>query len=270
MIESTKGDLAAPRLDTLSVRSRVALSTAAQTAGNLLSAVISVAVLRLTTSHLGPTRYGYLTTVVAVISIFSLLADLGLTTITSRDIAQQPLAASRILSANLSLRICLSVGAAPVIIAVAYFVYPTERSNVVVGVAILSLDILLNAVSNTLLTYFAARTRNDVVALVLLVNKVVYLFAQALFTPTCSRISAPTLLVTSWEPCWRRFWLPDEGSSCVSTRRVGHRSYGNPFHSGSCRSSGMSISGLEASASRSSRNQLTSRFTGSVPDSSSC
>jgi O-antigen/teichoic acid export membrane protein len=172
------------RVDDLNIRSRIAFGTSVQVLGNVISAGISIIVLHVATKHLGPTRYGYLTTVVAIISIFSLLADLGLTTITTRDIVLHPAKVSEILGENLSFRIALSLLAIPVISGLAYAVYPTHRSTVVVGVILMSSDILANALTMTSLTYFGSRTRTDVIGFVLVYGKIVYLAAVLVATWT--------------------------------------------------------------------------------------
>ncbi len=168
------GRLPGRRTGPLSVRGRVLLSTVAQMAANILTALLAVIVLRVATSHLGPHRYGQLVTVITFVTICAIITDLGLNGVTIRNLAKSPDMAPDIIGDNLAARVALCLIAIPVMGASAYFIYPSERPSVALGVAIMSVDVLFSAVTTTCLIYYSARIRLEVNALILVLNKVLY------------------------------------------------------------------------------------------------
>ena len=57
---------------------------------------------------------------------------------------------------------------------IAYFVYPRERGTVVLGICMMSIDVLFGAVWATSLIWYSARVRVEVNALVSLFNRIIY------------------------------------------------------------------------------------------------
>ncbi len=143
-------------------------------AANILTALLAVVVLRTATGHLGPHRYGQLVTVITFVTISSVITDLGLNGVTIRNLAKAPDMAPEIIGDNLTARVALCLLAIPIMGASAYLIYPSERAAVAVGVAIMSLDVLFSAVSTTCLIFYSARTRLEVNALILVLDKLLY------------------------------------------------------------------------------------------------
>jgi O-antigen/teichoic acid export membrane protein len=143
-------------------------------AANILTALLAVVVLRTATGHLGPHRYGQLVTVITFVTISSVVTDLGLNGVTIRNLAKAPDMAPEIIGDNLTARVALCLLAIPIMGATAYLIYPTERGSVALGVVIMSVDVLFSAVSTTSLIFYSARTRLEVNALILVLDKVLY------------------------------------------------------------------------------------------------
>src|SRR4051794_36785313 len=101
-------------------RRKVAVSTGSQIIGQLISAALAIFTLRILTQSLGVHDYGVYATAFAVVSTFALLADIGVTSITAREIARRPDDANEIMAVNMGLRIALCVAAWPVIVAVSF------------------------------------------------------------------------------------------------------------------------------------------------------
>ena len=155
-------------------RQRVALSTIAQTTATVAAAALGVVGLHKATSALGPSGYGTFITVVSFVTLFVTLNDLGLTSVGTRQLARTPEEAPTLLGINFSVRLAMSLALMPLVTAIAFAVYPGRRSTVVEGVALLSIDLVLNSLQTTALTFFAARVRNDLAAIVVLFGKVTY------------------------------------------------------------------------------------------------
>jgi O-antigen/teichoic acid export membrane protein len=161
-------------LDRLSERSRVLLSSGSLIFSNLAVAVLAIFTIHLQAQHLGAHGFGQLITVTSFVLTFALLVDLGVTTVTAREIAAQMDQADRILSTAIAFRVGLCLLVTPVLIGSALLIYPTERGTVGVGVAILSLDLVFVSVQAIVQAYYSAKVRNDVPSLLLVVAKVLY------------------------------------------------------------------------------------------------
>lgn len=146
-------------------RRKVAVSTGSQVIGQLVSAALAVFTLRILTQALGVHDYGVYATAFAVVSTFALLADIGVTSITAREIARRPDDADEIIAVNMGLRVALCVAAWPIIVAVSILLYGSEP-KLQECVAIFAASIVFDGVRAVGLAYFAAVVRGEVAALV--------------------------------------------------------------------------------------------------------
>ncbi len=178
------------RIDNLSESSRILLSTASLIASNLFVAVLAVATLHLSAQHLGLKGYGQLATVTSFIFFFNLLADLGVTTVTARDVAKEPHNAGLIISKALGFRLLLCLIIAPSIAGAAFFIYPSERTTVGLGVLIMSTDLFFGSVQVIVQAYYTGRVRNDVPALLLVMAKLLYFLGAVIAVITTRSVVA--------------------------------------------------------------------------------
>src|ERR1035437_326528 len=108
------------RFDRLSGRGRIVLSASSQTVGNLVVALIAVGILRITTHQLGPADYGLFALVLTYVNLFSLVADLGIMAMTTRELARADADKRTILGTAMSSRVVLSILAIPLILGTSY------------------------------------------------------------------------------------------------------------------------------------------------------
>ena len=174
------------RIDKLPETSRILISTASLVASNLFVAVLAVATLHLSAQHLGLKGYGQLATVTSFVFFFNLLADLGVTTVTARDVAKDPSNAGSIISKALGFRLLLCIIIAPSLAGAAFFIYPAERGTVGLGVLIMSADLFFGAVQVIVQAYYTGRVRNDVPSLLLVIAKLLY-FSGAVIAVIATR-----------------------------------------------------------------------------------
>jgi O-antigen/teichoic acid export membrane protein len=163
------------RIDNLSVRGKVAFGTVTQIASKLAVAVLSIFTLRYSTQYLGAEVYGQYATIVAYVTIFTLLTDLGLTAISSREIAKYPQYASKIIGNSLAMRVLLSVVISPLIAIGGWWLYAAKPGQVKVGIALMVLTLVFGSVQSVVSALFTAKHRNDVPALLGVINKIAYL-----------------------------------------------------------------------------------------------
>lgn len=145
---------------------KVVRSTAAQVVGQLFAAICSVAILKLLTEHLGVHNYGIYATAIVFVSAFALLTDLGVNTITAREIAKYPDRADDIINYNLGLRLLLCAIFTPIIIIMSYFIYSSDVSSLRISIAVLTTYLFFDSARSVMLGYFAAKVRNEIIALV--------------------------------------------------------------------------------------------------------
>ena len=142
----------------------IIFSASSQTVGTLLAALISVGIIRITTHQLGPANYGLFALIITYVNLFSLVADLGITALTTRELARNGADRSAVLGTAISSRIAFSIVVIPIIIVSADLIYPGHDSQFRWAMAIMSLDVLFNSVQATAATPFAAKVRGDLLA----------------------------------------------------------------------------------------------------------
>ena len=190
------------RIERLGVQAKVALSATSQTTGNVLVALGAIAVVRIATHRLGPTDYGNFALIVTFVTLFTLLVDLGVTTVTSIELRRKPTAQSSTLSAALSFRIALSILAIPAILGSALVLYPHETFMFRIALAVMSVDVLLTSIQATLGTAFIAQVRGDRVATLNVINRGLYvagvvivaLFRGSYFEYICAYVIADDIV----------------------------------------------------------------------------
>ncbi len=162
------------RIERLGVQAKVALSTTSQSVGSLVIALGGVAVVRITTHRLGPSDYGTFALIVTYVTLFTMVADLGITAMTSIELGRRGTDHSSVLSSALSFRIAVSLILIPVIQVSALILYPDETTLFRLALAVMSLDVLLTTLQLTLATAFIARVRGDRIAVLNVTNRILY------------------------------------------------------------------------------------------------
>lgn len=147
-------------------KKRVIVSTVSQVGSQIIIALLGVVTLKLITNNLGVGSYGVYATVLAFVSTFSLLTDLGLNAINGREIAKHPEDAADIIGQNMGLRISLCVLMVPLIFGLSYIFYPYASHQLRYGILLLTAFLFFDAIRNVALGYFTAQVRGHVTAIV--------------------------------------------------------------------------------------------------------
>jgi O-antigen/teichoic acid export membrane protein len=148
------------------IKRRVAISTLAQIAAQLLMGLLGVVILRVMTNRLGVESYGTYVTIVTFVTTLSLLTDLGLNTITSREVAKYPDEATKVLSYNMGLRLFLCTIMIPVISGLGFVLYPHASNDFRLGLLLMSCYLFFDSIMAVSGTYYASKIRNDVSAII--------------------------------------------------------------------------------------------------------
>jgi O-antigen/teichoic acid export membrane protein len=140
-----------------SARRRVASNTAVQVAGKAVVLAIGLVSIAVLTRYLGPADYGRYTLALMYMTLFGVLADVGLFTIVVRDISREPERTEQLVGNTLTLRLLLS----GVVIAVAAGVsllLPYE-SDVRTAIVLAGLPLLFGLVNTTFVAVLQSQLR---------------------------------------------------------------------------------------------------------------
>jgi O-antigen/teichoic acid export membrane protein len=151
---------------------RYAISVLSGAGNTIVIAGLGALAIRLITVHVGPSKYGLFVTALAFISSVMLLTDLGVNSITGREIARSPQDAADILGHNLGLRLTLSIVLIPILAFIGIAIYPEPELRW--SIALLSVSIPFDALRTISLGYYVASIRNYVSAGVLLLQQVLF------------------------------------------------------------------------------------------------
>jgi O-antigen/teichoic acid export membrane protein len=156
------------------VKKRITISVVSQIISQVFIGMLGVLVLKIMTNNLGTQSYGVYATILAFVSTFALLTDLGLNTITSREIAKQPENANEIISHNMGLRLFLCAVMIPVISAIGLLVYPHASNDLRLGILFMSCYLFFDSVWSTSGAYFGAKVRSDITATIVVVQQLLF------------------------------------------------------------------------------------------------
>jgi O-antigen/teichoic acid export membrane protein len=147
----------------VNVSQRVLYNTIAQIAGKAALLLAGLVTLRLATSYLGVQGFGEYAIVLALAPILLVFADLGIATLLSRELVQQPELREELASTLLWIRLAAS-GVLLVVCLVLAPILPFDH-EVRVGFVIACLGVSLVSVGSFATPFFQVNLRLDIVAL---------------------------------------------------------------------------------------------------------
>ncbi|HEY2003590.1 MAG TPA: oligosaccharide flippase family protein, partial [Candidatus Saccharimonadia bacterium] len=154
----------------------IAISSATQTVGRVVTAAIGLVTVAITTRYLGLEVYGQLATVSIFLSVFMVLTDAGFINVTVRELSKNPDRSRQILGNVLALRSGAGLVIALLSAGLGSLLYRSgNQANVRLGIAVLSGTLLLSAVQTTFTTVIQARIENYLLVVGELANKLVVL-----------------------------------------------------------------------------------------------
>ncbi|HEV3188780.1 MAG TPA: flippase [Acidimicrobiales bacterium] len=151
---------------------RIAFSVLSGGGNTLLLAGLGALAIRLITVRVGPSNYGLFVIALTFVGSVLLLTDLGITSITGRDIARSPQDAADVLGQNLGLRLILSTVLIPVLIFAAIALY--KSSSLRWSIALIAFSLPFNALLTISLSYYVSSIRNYVTSGVTLLQQVIF------------------------------------------------------------------------------------------------
>lgn len=159
----------------MAVARKIAYNVAFSSASKVLSTILALVSIGFITRYLGKEGFGSYATVLAFLSFFSAFFDLGLYTISTREISRPGADAGKIISHIFSLRIITSLLVlilAPIV--VFFFPYPKEVKE---GILIIGAAFLFSSTYQILIGVFQKNLAMDKVSLSELLGKVIQVTA---------------------------------------------------------------------------------------------
>lgn len=144
-----------------------ALSIIGQVAIRALSVLFSIAVVR----RFGSATFGEYSSVLAFVSLFSVLSDLGLGSWGTRAVAQDRTRTSELVWRVASLRLALSAATAVMIVVLAALLYPTQH---VLAVAVASCTLFLFGINGGFDMAWLGHERLDISSSVSVINQLAF------------------------------------------------------------------------------------------------
>jgi O-antigen/teichoic acid export membrane protein len=155
---------------------RVAYNSIVQVGGRFLASAIGLVAIGISTRYLGLDLYGQLTIAVIYLSVFSTLADSGLSAVTIRELARRQRPAAEIIGSVTILRSLIAVGLAAVAAAAGFLIYHDPgQAAVRQAILILAGQVVVSTLQNTLTAGLVAKLKNDLIVVGEILGKMVTL-----------------------------------------------------------------------------------------------
>jgi O-antigen/teichoic acid export membrane protein len=162
------------RTPTTTARTRVLISFTSGAGNTVIVAALGAFAIRVITLHVTPLEYGNLVTALTFATTAMIVSDLGITSITGREIASRPSDAAEILGHNLGLRLALSVLMIPLLNLVSLLAYRQRSGELILAIVILTIAIPFDALRATSLGYYVATIRTYYGSTITLIQQVIY------------------------------------------------------------------------------------------------
>lgn len=145
----------------MSLTTKVVLNASAAAVGRAILVLAGIASVGMATRYLGLEAYGALTTATAFSSLFAPLAELGVASITARELAKRPAEQDRLIASAFTLVLGLAVFTAVVAITAVELLYSGDADRTVRGAAVVLIlaGVPLAGPVTAVSAYFFARQR---------------------------------------------------------------------------------------------------------------
>lgn len=150
---------------------KVLSNTAFQVGGKLITAAISVVILKLITNYLDIAGYGQYAQVYDFLSYFAIISDLGLFTIAVREMVKDTARVAFVIGNILTVRIGVAILALILAIGTAFLIPDYNNSQVAIGIAIAAAGVFLTIMQGTISSVLQIYYKMQVAALSLIAGK---------------------------------------------------------------------------------------------------
>lgn len=157
---------------------KVAQNTIIQFAGKIVGTILALITVSLMMRYLGKVGFGEYTTIIGFLGTFSILADLGLYLVVTREISKQGANEGKIVNNALTIKLLAAIFVLS-IAPLAALLFPYSRI-VVIGIAIGTISFLFTSLNQILIGIFQKHFRMDKVAIGEVAGRAFWLLGVAL------------------------------------------------------------------------------------------
>jgi O-antigen/teichoic acid export membrane protein len=134
----------------MSTARKILENTFVQILGKLVTAALSIIVLKIITVYLGASAYGDYTTIYQYLAFFGIIADFGIYTIAVKEMSRDESQIPKILGNFMSLRMALAIPAMTLAVIVAFWM-PSYRGTLIpLGILVATLSTFLTLLQGTI------------------------------------------------------------------------------------------------------------------------
>ncbi|MFH1012566.1 MAG: oligosaccharide flippase family protein, partial [Candidatus Peregrinibacteria bacterium] len=148
-------------------------NTLVQVLGKLVTASLSIVVLKIISGYLGAAGYGDYTMVYQFLALFGIIADFGIYTITIKEMSRDESKIPMILGNVMGLRTLLAVFAMGLAIGAAYMIPQYEDTLIPLGIAIATLATFFTLLNGTISSVLQTHLKMHFATISLVIGKIV-------------------------------------------------------------------------------------------------
>ncbi len=153
---------------------RIFSSISAGVIATVIVSALGAVSIRAITTRLGAAAFGIFILVQSYVTVIQTFTDLGLAQVLQRDIARGDQDEKSLLSHAMGLRITLSVLAVPIAAGLGFLIYADRSSTLKIGLVVMLCSMPFAVSSEVSGAYFSAKLRNTVLAVIAVVQQVIF------------------------------------------------------------------------------------------------
>lgn len=157
----------------MSTARKILGNTFYQIFGKIITAGLSIVVVKMITNYLGVEGYGQYTTIYEFLAFFGIAADLGIYTIAVREMSRDKDKISYIVGNILSLRTFLTIFLMLLAILTAFLIPQYQNSFIPIGISIASLSTLLALLAGTISSVLQTHLKMQYSVFALVISKII-------------------------------------------------------------------------------------------------
>jgi len=152
---------------------KILSNTLFQIIGKIITAGLSIVIVKIITNYLGVAGYGQYTTIYEFLAFFGIAADLGIYTIAVREMSKNQNKIPKIIGNVLSIRTILTFSLMLAAVGTAFLIPKYHHTLIPAGVAIASLSTFLSLLSGTVSSVLQVYLKMQYSVIALVVSKII-------------------------------------------------------------------------------------------------
>lgn len=163
----------------MSIARKILENTFVQVLGKLITAALSIVVLKIISGYLGTSGYGDYTTIYQFLAFFGIIADFGIYTITVKEMSRDESKIPMILGNVMGLRTFLSLIAMGLAVLVVFLIPSYENTLIPIGVLIATLATIVTLLNGTISSVLQVYLKMQYATISLVAGKIVSVLYMA-------------------------------------------------------------------------------------------